>query len=134
MAKSIIESVGRLGKNLGPDTLTVQQLLNGVSESLGGPKPKLDRAVCAVPENPDGLDAGSVRTVPPPTDAGPASEGAGAVPRLPPIPPTTAGESMAHVGVCPVPVVGQRLDVERHATGPVSLVGDLVVSGVAGLA
>src|SRR5262245_57306768 len=42
MPKTITASVGRFGKNLGPDTLTVQQLLNGVSESQGGPKPKLD--------------------------------------------------------------------------------------------
>ncbi len=42
MPKSIAASVGRLGKNLGLDTLTVQQLLNGVSESQGGPAPKLD--------------------------------------------------------------------------------------------
>jgi hypothetical protein len=40
--KTITASVGRSGKNLGPDTLTVQQLLNGVSEFEGGPKPKLE--------------------------------------------------------------------------------------------
>src|SRR5437667_3046940 len=42
MPKTITASVGRFGKNLGPDTLTVQQLLNGISEFQGGPKPKLD--------------------------------------------------------------------------------------------
>lgn len=42
MPKSITASVGLLGKNLQPDTLTVQNLLNNVPINLGGPNPRLD--------------------------------------------------------------------------------------------
>jgi hypothetical protein len=41
MPKTISASVGLHGRNLHDDTLTVQKLLNGVSEFLGGPNPKL---------------------------------------------------------------------------------------------
>ena len=41
MSKTITESVGRGGKNRSADVLTVQQLLNQVSSTDGGPMPKL---------------------------------------------------------------------------------------------
>src|SRR6202012_3580288 len=44
-----------------------------------------------------------------------------------------AAEGGAHVGGGPVPVVGQALHQDRHATGRVTLVGDVLVLGPAGL-